>query len=134
MSTFNGVNLFGSPHKIAVGPFAGRMAFNTIPGVSGAFSQNFGIAPRQITVEGIMSASSVANLKTAIALVLSYVNEYSYPFVDNQSDLYPYCQLVSFSYGHAPGGYSGRFTPRAVDVITYFRAEFVQLAPHYSAP
>lgn len=143
MSTFNSVDIFGStawPSKVTPGEFQSRNIYNSVAGISGAWSQNLGIAPRSIVVDGIMGASSIANLKTAISAVLSYVNEYSYPLTDNMNlptaagDVYSYCQLVSFVYGNVPGGQNSRFTVRSGRAITYYTARFVQLYPNTAQP
>ena len=134
MSSFNGEDIFNSstyPSRFTVGPYKGRNILMSIPGVDGAFSNHLGIAPRGIAVEGILGASSKANLSAAIATILGYVNGSTYTLVDNSGWNYNYCQLASFEYGNVPGGQNSRITQTgAGDFITYYRARFIQVSPY----
>lgn len=94
--TFDGDEIFGTQTKL-LGPFTSyRTQRETLPGVNGARQYRLGKGTVLWTVQGRLSAPTLADLHEQLRLAQSYIDGMLYVFTDNADGVYDNCALNDF--------------------------------------
>ena len=99
MSTFNGVNIFGSgPHRIIIGGLQVAKQRSGYAGINGLVSKTIGTRGRPVVIAGQLRGAS----RYAVNILVGTIEAYcyaaqAYTLVDSDSNSYPNIELDNYA-------------------------------------